>query len=50
MDLTTYLTDRITALRKEADDLKQQAEKQITALLTAAAELERILSLSQLDE
>lgn len=47
MDLTTYLTDRITALRKEADDLKQQAEKQLAALITAANELETALNIAR---
>ena len=47
MDLTTYLTDRIAALRKEADDLKQQAEKQLAALITAANELEAALNIAR---
>lgn len=41
---------RVIELRQQADEVKCEAEKQITALLTAAAELERLLSLSQLDE
>ena len=41
---------RIVELRQQAYEVKREAEKQITALLTAAAELERLLSLSQLDE
>ena len=47
MDLTTYLTDRIASLRKEADDLKQQAEKQLAALITAANELETALNIAR---
>ena len=47
MDLTTYLADRIAALRKEADDLKQQAEKQLAALITAANELETALNIAR---
>lgn len=47
MDLTTYLADRVTALRKEADELKQQAEKQLAALITAANELEAALNIAR---
>lgn len=47
MDLTTYLADRVTALRKEADELKQQAEKQLAALITAANELETALNIAR---
>lgn len=41
---------RITELRQQADEVKREAEKQITALLTAAAELERLLGLSELEQ
>jgi len=44
-----YLTERIATLRKEADDLKQQAEKQLAALITAANELETALSIARGD-
>ena len=47
MDLTIYLADRVTALRKEADELKQQAEKQLAALITAANELETALNIAR---
>lgn len=47
MDITTYLTERIATLRKEADDLKQQAEKQLAALITAASELEAALNIAR---
>lgn len=41
---------RIIELRQQADEVKREAEKQITALLTAAAELERLLSLSEIEQ
>ena len=41
---------RITELRQQADEVKREAEKQITALLTAAAELERLLGLSEIEQ
>ena len=41
---------RIVELRQQADEVKREAEKQITALLTAAAELERLLGLSELEQ
>lgn len=47
MDITTYLADRIATLRKEADELKQQAEKQLAALITAANELETALNIAR---
>lgn len=47
MDTIVYLTDRISTLRKEADDLKQQAEKQLAALITAASELEAALNIAR---
>lgn len=39
------IEQRAAELRRQADDVKRQAEMQITALLTAAAELERLLTL-----
>lgn len=41
---------RIIELRQQADEVKREAEKQITALLTAAAELERLLGLSEFEQ
>ena len=41
---------RIVELRQQADEVKREAEKQITALLTAAAELERLLGLSEIEQ
>ena len=41
---------RVIELRQQADEVKREAEKQITALLTAAAELERLLSLSEFEQ
>lgn len=41
---------RVVELRQQADEVKREAEKQITALLTAAAELERLLGLSEIEQ
>ena len=41
---------RVIELRQQADEVKREAEKQITALLTAAAELERLLGLSEIEQ
>lgn len=41
---------RVIELRQQADEVKREAEKQITALLTAAAELERLLGLSEFEQ
>lgn len=41
---------RVVELRQQAEEVKREAEKQITALLTAAAELERLLGLSEIEQ
>jgi hypothetical protein len=38
------IKERVAQLRKEADEIKIHAEREMTARLTAAYELERLLS------